>query len=90
MSGEFLAITHFYPEDGAANAAAISDLRLAPFVLRDSAFDPLALAGFEAELKNVRRGSATPTPVTLLLEGAEIDAPPIAGTELERAVLVGL
>jgi uncharacterized protein YbaR (Trm112 family) len=88
LQGEFLAITHFFPEDDEANAAAISELGLAPFLFRKSTLNLLSSSGFDVELKNVQRARAAPTPTSLLLEGAGIDALPVAETELEWCVLV--
>ncbi len=88
LQGEFLAITHFFPEDDEANAAAISELELAPFLFRNSTLNLLSYSGFDVELKNVQRARAAPTPTSLLLEGAGIDALPVAETQLEWCVLV--
>lgn len=88
ISGEFLAIVCFYPEDDEANAAAIRELGLEPFLYRDSALELFAEAGFEVKLENVRKGRALPTPKSEILEGAGIDALPVAETELEWGTLV--
>jgi uncharacterized protein YbaR (Trm112 family) len=88
VSGDFLSISHFYPEGDEANATAIRELRLAPFLFRASALELFTDAGFEIELRNVRRGKALPTPESLLFKGAGIDALPVAETELEWCVLV--
>lgn len=88
LRGEFLASIHFYPEDDEVNAAAIRELGLAPFLFRSSTLNLLSAAGFDVQLKNVHRGRAAPTPTSLLLDGAGIDALPVAETELEWCVLM--
>ena len=88
ISGTLLAICHFFPEEDEANAAAIRELGLVPFSYRRSTLEHFAAAGFEVELENVQVGKARPTPLSELIEGAEIDALPVAETELEWCVLV--
>jgi hypothetical protein len=44
--------------------------------------------GFDAKLKNVQKSRALPTPTSDLLEGAGIDALPVAETELTWCTLV--
>jgi hypothetical protein len=88
VSGTFLAICHFLPEEDEANAAAIRELGLVPFSYRRSTLEHFAAASFEVELENVQAGKARPTPVSELIEGAGIDALPVAETELEWCVLV--
>jgi len=88
VSGTFLAISHFFPEEDEANGRVIRELGLAPFLYRRSTLEQFTAAGFEVELENVRTGVARPTPVSELIEGAQIDALPVAETELEWCVLV--
>jgi hypothetical protein len=44
--------------------------------------------GFDAKLKNVQKSRALPTPTSDLLEGAGIDALPVAETEITWCTLV--
>ena len=89
VSGTFLAITHFYPEDDKANAAAIREAGLSSLLFSESALACFAAAGWRVEMANVCAGKARPTPTSLVLEGAGIDAFPVAETVLEWCVLVG-
>ncbi len=88
LSGELLAIMAFYPEEDEENKRAIQDLGLAPFLYQETTLELFTAAGFEVELANVRRGRALPTPKSELLEGAGIDALPVAATELTWCTLV--
>lgn len=88
LSGTFLAICHFFPEDDDVNGAMIREWGLEPFLYRRSALECFAEAGFRVELANVRTAIARPTPKSELIEGAGIDALPAAETELEWCVLV--
>ena len=78
----------FFPDDDAANRAAAEKLGISTFMFRDSTLQLFDEAGFDVELKNVRSGRVLPTPTSDLLEGAGIDALPVAETELEWCTLV--
>lgn len=88
VAGTFLAISHFFPEDDAVNAAAIRQAGLGALLFRRSALEHLAAAGWKVEVANVCAGPARPTPTSVLLEGAGIDGLPVAATTLEWCVLV--
>lgn len=88
IGGELLAIVHFFPDDDAVNRAAAEKLGISSFMFRNSTLRLFDKAGFEVELENVRKGRALPTPTSNLLEGAGIDALPVAETELEWCTLV--
>jgi len=88
VSGIFLAISHFFPEDDEANAKVIREARLDPLLFRRSALDSFTAAGWQVQVANVCKGKALPTPRSELLEGAGIDALPAAQTMLEWCVLV--
>jgi hypothetical protein len=45
-------------------------------------------AGWQAELVNVRKGQAKPTPQGVILSGLQIDGLPVAETALEWGLLV--
>jgi hypothetical protein len=87
-AGTFLAVSHFYPADDQANAAAIRQAGLAAFLFRDAALAQFAAAGWPVEMVNQYVGPACPTPTGVVLEGAGIDSLPVAATELEWCVLV--
>jgi len=88
IGGELLAIVHFFPDADAVNRAAAEKLGISSFMFRDSTLRLFDEAGFEVELENVRKGRALPTPTSELLEGAGIDALPVAETELEWCTLI--
>ena len=88
VEGEFLAISHFFPAEDEANAAAIREVGLSPLLFRLSALDYFAAAGWQTEMANVCMGEALPTPRSVLLDGAGIDALPVVETVLEWCVLV--
>lgn len=89
MAGEFLAISHFFPEEDEANAKAIREAGLEMMLYRRTALEHFAGAGWEAEMKNACVGEARPTPPGVMLEGARIDRLPVTDTNLEWCVLVG-
>lgn len=87
VSGEFLAITHFYPEDDETNLALLRELGLAPLLVRRTALEMFAAGGWRVGIANSQSGRAVPTPISHLLEGAQIDGLPLAETTLEWCVL---
>lgn len=88
LSGELLAIMAFYPEEDEENKKAIQSLGLGSFLYQDTTLELFTAAGFEVELANIQIGRAFPTPKGELLEGAEIDALPVAETDLTWCTLV--
>jgi len=88
VGGIFLAIAAFYPEDDEANAAIIRQAGLADMAFKRTALARFSEAGFEATLENIRRGKASPTPVSQIIEGAAIDALPVQDTILEWCTIV--
>ncbi|HSB89556.1 MAG TPA: Trm112 family protein [Anaerolineales bacterium] len=86
LSGTFLAISHFYPPaDG--NADAIREAGLADHLYSESAERLLKRADLRVQTHNSCQGSASPTPVGQVLEGAQIDSLPVADTQLQWSVL---
>ena len=88
VAGTFLAVSHFYPQDDEANVAAIRKAGLSTLLFRPSALECFAKAGWQVEVANVCAAKARPTPTGVVLEGAGIDAFPVAETVLEWCVLV--
>jgi uncharacterized protein YbaR (Trm112 family) len=88
VSGQLLAVSHFYPEDDAVNRAAIRAAGLDAMLYRQAALDAFAAAGWQASLENRCAGRAQPTPVGTVIEGARIDGLPVATTTFEWGVLV--
>lgn len=87
VSGSFLAISHFFPEDDEANAKVIRELRLDALLYRRTALQQFAEAGWNVEVRNACPGQASSTPAGVVLEGARIDGLPVADTTLEWCVL---
>jgi uncharacterized protein YbaR (Trm112 family) len=88
VSGAFFAVSHFYPEDDAANAAALRERGLEVFLFRERALAGFEAAGWAVEIANACTAEAKPTPAAKVLEGAQIDVFPVAPTTLEWCVLV--
>jgi len=88
VSGTFLAIAHFYPENDTVNAAAIREAGLSTLIFRRPALEYFSAADWLVEVDNGSAGEAAPTPVGVVLEGAGIDTFPVADTLLEWCVLV--
>jgi uncharacterized protein YbaR (Trm112 family) len=86
-AGTFYAVSHFYPEDDAANRSAIRAAGLEPMLYRSMALPAFEAVGWRVEVENACTGAARPTPTSALLEGAGIDTFPVAETHLEWCVL---
>jgi uncharacterized protein YbaR (Trm112 family) len=86
---QFLAIVHFFPATDDANAAALRELGLQGLAYYETALALYASAGWMAELANRCVGAAKPTPSSVILGGARLDALPVAETVLEWGVLIG-
>ena len=89
VGGAFLAISHFYPEEDAANAEVIREAGLEASLYRRTLLEHYAQAGWKVALKNCCVSEARPTPVGVVIEGAGIDGLPITDTHLEWCVLLG-
>jgi hypothetical protein len=87
--GPFLAISYFYPEHDEANGARIRELGLEALLFRHHALARFHEAGWQVTVANTCQGIARPTPTSVVLAGAKIDALPVAETILEWCVLVG-
>ena len=87
VSGRLLAISHFFPEEDEANRAALREHALIESMLRKPLITAFADAGWQASTRNEIRGRARPTPVGEVIEGAGIDALPVAETLLEWCVI---
>jgi uncharacterized protein YbaR (Trm112 family) len=88
VTGNFLTISHFYPEDDQVNAAALGEAGLSKLLYRSSAIPLFSSAGWEVKIANLCAGEARPTPKSVILEGAGIDAFPVRETTLDWCVLV--
>jgi len=88
VTGVFLAVSHFYPENDEANAKAIRESGSETALYRHAALEHYAAAGWEVEVRNACRGEARPTPFGTFLEGCGVDGLPVADTNLEWCVLL--
>ncbi|MGC8839721.1 MAG: class I SAM-dependent methyltransferase, partial [Anaerolineae bacterium] len=88
VSGTFYAISHFYPEEDEANGQVIRGAGLEALLFRRPCLEAFRAAGWEVDVANACRSRALPTPTGVLLEGAGIDALPVAETTLEWCTLV--
>ncbi len=87
VSGVLVVLTLFFPEDDAANGALIAEIGLTQMAYREPALAQFREAGWTVEVLASWKGLARPTPASVLLEGAGIDALPAAETVLEWCVL---
>lgn len=88
VSGEFLTISIFFPEDDESNAALIAEWGLSDLLFRHSLLQHFAQAGWDVEVAVSCFGKACPTPTSTVLEGATIDALPVKETTLEWCTLL--
>lgn len=88
VSGEFLAISIFYPEDGGPNSEMIHRLNLDSLLYRESALRHFHRAGFEVEVCNMQKATARPTPRGEIMNEVQPDRLPVSETEVEWCTLV--
>ncbi len=88
VSGTFLAVSHFYPGDDEINAEVIREAQLETLLFRPTALECFATAGWQVKVANAGLAKASPTPASILLEGAGIDGLPVTDTTLEFCVLL--
>lgn len=86
VSGRFLAITHFFPEED-GNSEIIKEAELDSVLYKAQVVDGLKQAGFQVEALNICHGTAKPTPKGEVLEGVGVDGLPVVETKLEWSVL---
>ncbi len=84
VSGRFLAISYFLPEQNRAE----NNANYSPLLFRHMALERCKEANWQVELVNVCEALAQPTPQGVLLKGAQIDGMPEVETILEWCVLV--
>jgi ubiquinone/menaquinone biosynthesis C-methylase UbiE/uncharacterized protein YbaR (Trm112 family) len=89
VSENFLAITHFYPEDDGINAKIIREAGLDELLYRETALRQFSDAGWNVVIRNRCEGIAKPTPEGKILKGARIDGLPVTETILEWCVVEG-
>lgn len=86
--GRELAATHvFYPEDDTENRAAAREAGLEDMLVRPTAMQALADAGWEAMTEAEQAVRASPTPESALIPGVRIDAIPVTETTATWCVL---
>lgn len=87
LAGRFMSITHFYPVDDNQNRELLRQANLETMLVRDLASASFEQSGLQVEFTNICLSLAEPTPVGVVLEGAGIDALPVAETNLEWCLL---
>ena len=88
VSGRFLAISHFFPEDD-GNREVIEQFALGDAVYKARLVEKMSAAGFEVDTGVPCVGKASPTPVGVVLEGMPVDGLPVERTEYEWCVVEG-
>ncbi len=88
VGGQFLAISHFYPEEDEVNAEALREAGLSLLTFRHSAVERFVAAGWEVAVVNECQGMAKPTPGSVIFDGAGIDRFPVQETNVEWCVLL--
>ena len=90
VSGEFLSIAHFFPEEDEANGEVIRNFGLATLMYQRRALTNFENAGWIVEELKSCVGLASPTPPSTVLEGAGIDGLPAADTTLTWCLWAGI
>ena len=88
VSGRFLAISHFFPEDD-GNKDVIEQFELGDAVYKVRLVENMSAAGFKVDTGLSCVGKASPTPVGVVLEGMPVDGLPVERTEYEWSVVEG-
>lgn len=83
VSGSFLALCVFLPEDDVDNKAVVEELGLSESFYRRPATSRFEEAGWEVDVLHECRGWAEPTPPCGLIDGMRIDSLPVVGTNME-------
>jgi uncharacterized protein YbaR (Trm112 family) len=85
VRGEFLAISHFYPESDDAHRPALQEN---PLLARSETLKRFREAGWRATVSNTCSGRADPTPRGQVLDGFGVDGLPLAPVDLEWGVVL--
>jgi hypothetical protein len=88
VSGTLIAVAQFFPENDEPNRGLIFQAGLQSMLYRRLALAAFAEVGFDVEVAAECTSDACPTPASVVLEGAGVDALPVAETSLEWCVLV--
>lgn len=88
VSGQFLAITLFYPEAPGPNSELIRELGLEPLMYRESALRLFEEAGFHVQVRNSMKAEAQPTPKGEIMSEVQPDRLPVLACEVEFCTLV--
>ncbi len=88
VSGVFLAIMVFYPDEKGPNTAMIRRLKLDPLLHRRSALRLFEEAGFGVRVHNSQWVTALPTPPGKIMSEVQPDRLPVAPAEVESCTLV--
>lgn len=83
VSGEFLAISHFFQMEDELNGAVIKEAGIEAFLYKDSVMNYFSSNEWNLKLENICLAEALPTPESEIFDGARADGLPVAPTELE-------
>jgi len=87
VSGEFLALCIFVPEEDEKNRAVVDEFGLSEFFVRAATVRQFKTTGWQVEILHSCIGWAEPTPPSRLIEDLSIDAIPAFGTSMEWCLL---
>jgi SAM-dependent methyltransferase len=87
VGGELVSTHVFYPDDDAENRAAARDAGLEQLLIRSTALQTLADAGWDAAVEAERAVRARPTPESALIPGVRIDGIPVVETNATWCVI---
>jgi len=88
VSGRFLAISHFFPEDD-GNGEVIEQFELGDAVYKSRLVEKMSEKGFKVNTGVSCMGKASPTPVGVVMEGMPVDGLPVERTKYEWCVVEG-
>jgi SAM-dependent methyltransferase len=87
VGGELAATHVFYPQDDVENRAAAREAGLEDMLVRSTALQRLAEAGWQATTEAEQPVRASPTPESALIPGVRIDGIPVAETTATWCVI---
>ena len=87
VSGHFLALSHFCPEDDPVNGDFLRQAGMEQMFFRRLALQNFTAAGWQVEMSHAVRARVVPTPPSDLIPDATVDGFPVAPSEFELCVL---
>ena len=87
VSGRFLALSFFCPEDDQANGDLLRQAGMEQMLFRRLALQHFAEAGWQVSVRGAIEARVAPTPRSALIPNATVDGFPVAETVLEFCLL---